>query len=92
MKNELLFTRGGIKKMASESIDFMEDFGEIKFAELNVNNPNTFDFESSFNKFLSSTDKIRSPFYYLSHTKFGEIENDLLDDFTKSFEAYLAKK
>ncbi len=78
--------------MASESIDFMEEFGQIKFAELNINNPSAFDFESSFNKYLSSADKIRSPFYYLSHTKFGEIENESLDEFTKSFEEYLAKK
>ncbi len=75
--------------MASESKDFLEEFGHFAFAELN--NPSTFDFESSFTKFLSGAEKGTSPFFYLSHTRFGN-ENESLDNFEKSFERYLNKK
>ncbi len=75
--------------MASESKDFMEEFGQVEFAELN--NPSAFDFESSFKKFLSNTEKSTSPLFFLSHTKFGN-ENESLENFEKSFEEYLDKE
>ncbi|MFX0022122.1 MAG: hypothetical protein ACFE9S_07330 [Candidatus Hermodarchaeota archaeon] len=66
----------------SESPDFiMKYFGEIKFAEHNSLAIN--DFERALTKHLSGKSKLPRGRY-----KFGEIDNTLVKDFTKSFLSY----
>jgi len=62
--------------------DFIEKyFGEIKFAEYNSLVIN--DFELALKKHFSGKTKLPRGRY-----KFGEIDNSLVKDFTKSFLSY----
>jgi hypothetical protein len=61
--------------------DFLLKFGEIKFAEENSILIN--DFELSLKRYLSNRDKMRR-----GRSKFGEIDNSVVKDFTRSFLSY----
>ena len=61
--------------------DFLEKFGEIKFAEENSMCIN--DFESSLRKHFSGKERLPRGRY-----KFGEVDNSFVKDFTKSFKEF----
>jgi hypothetical protein len=61
--------------------NIMEYFGYIKFAEHNSLAIN--DYERALKKYLSGKSKLPRGRY-----KFGEIDNSLVKDFTKSFMNY----
>lgn len=63
--------------------EFLLKFGEIKFAE--ENSLSFSDFEHSLLKYFSGKERIPKGRY-----QFGEINNSLVKDFSRSFKNYFA--
>jgi len=66
--------------------NYLDRFGLVKFAE--TNSLNVGDFERSLHHYLLISKQKYREFIKFGEYKFGEIENDYINDFIKSFNNY----
>lgn len=74
------------KKWTNDFENYMDNFGLVKFAEVNSLNMN--DFERAFKHYASVTKKGIQSCRKFGEYQFGEIDNELISDYTESFKHY----